>query len=228
MKEGYKGVLVALFIIPGGLFILIWDLINVLPLVGAPSLFSLVDPRIRGPGLIIFIAFIVIGSVLLVMGLIFVVLFIREQSDLLHKKRHNCAVCGAEIQLVTRFCNKCGAENVIRDEAFEKLEKLEGRIEKDKAKNIKQLSKRRLFASDKAALEREERMLFDEERDLRVKKTKLIIGSTREGKLEWIKTQYYDLNRTIQDIADDLGESMMTVRKFLNEIENQETTRYEK
>jgi len=58
--------------------------------------------------------------------------------------------------------------------------------------------------------------------ELREKKMKLIIGSTPEGKLEWIKTQYFDLHRNIQDIADDLGESMMTVKKYLNEIENQD------
>ena len=74
----------------------------------------------------------------------------------------------------------------------------------------------------------DDELLFNRERDLRAKKAKLIIGSTREGKLEWIKTQYYDLNRTIQDIANDLGESMMTVRKYLNEIENQEMTKNEK
>jgi len=43
--------------------------------------------------------------------------------------------------------------------------------------------------------------------------------------LEWIKTQYYDLNRTIQDIADDFGESMITIRKYLDEIENQDIIR---
>ena len=68
-------------------------------------------------------------------------------------------------------------------------------------------------------LKSEKSMPFNEEKDLRVNKTKLI--SIREGKLEWIKRQYYDLNRTIQDIADDLRVSMMTVRKHLNEIENQ-------
>ena len=64
-------------------------------------------------------------------------------------------------------------------------------------------------------------MLFNEERDLRVKKTKLIIGGSHEGKLDWIKAQHYDLKRTIQEIADDLGESMIAIGKYLDEIENQ-------
>jgi hypothetical protein len=81
------------------------------------------------------------------------------------------------------------------------------------------LLKRILKENNRRALESEERMPFIEKRELRVKKKKLL--STREGKLEWIKTQYYDLNRTIQDIAEDLSESMVTVRKFLDEIKNQ-------
>ena len=33
--------------------------------------------------------------------------------------------------------------------------------------------------------------------------------------LDWVKYQYYDLGRSIQDIADDLGESMIGIRKLL-------------
>jgi len=80
-----------------------------------------------------------------------------------------------------------------------------------------------LKENDIRASKSEERMPFKEKRELRVKKTKLI--STHEEKLEWVRTQHIDLKRTIQDIADDLGESMMTVRKFLNEIENQDINR---
>ncbi len=65
-------------------------------------------------------------------------------------------------------------------------------------------------------------------RKLELREKKLTTGDTHLGKLRWIKTQYYDLNRTIQDIADDLGVSMMRVRKHLDEIENQETTKNEK
>lgn len=71
--------------------------------------------------------------------------------------------------------------------------------------------------------ENEERMLFNEEKELRVKMKKLI--STREGKLEWIKTQYYDLKRTLNEIADDLGESFIAVRKYLYEMDSQDISK---
>lgn len=45
-------------------------------------------------------------------------------------------------------------------------------------------------------------------------------------KLDLIKTQYYEENRTIQDIANDLGVSMMTVRKYIDEIDEIEKTKY--
>ena len=140
----------------------------------------------------------------------------------MHKKIYNFSKCGAINKLEAEFCASCGAKNVIKDEAFEKIDKLETKIEKFKTKRSEtvQSSKRSLKASDKRALEREDRMLFNEERELRVKKTKLIIGSTHEGKLQWIKEQRYDLKRPIQEIADDLGESMIAVGKYIDEIEN--------
>ena len=38
--------------------------------------------------------------------------------------------------------------------------------------------------------------------------------------LEWLKYQYYDLGRSIQDIADDQGESMVLIRKWLDKLES--------
>jgi len=61
----------------------------------------------------------------------------------------------------------------------------------------------------------------------RLKEMQLYKGNTHEEKLEWIKTQYYDLGRTIQDIANDLDESMITVRKNLDEIENKDISKNE-
>jgi hypothetical protein len=36
---------------------------------------------------------------------------------------------------------------------------------------------------------------------------------------DWLKHQYYDLGNSIQNIADDQGVSMMTIRKWIDEIE---------
>ena len=37
--------------------------------------------------------------------------------------------------------------------------------------------------------------------------------------LDWLKHQYYDLGRTIQDIADEQNVSMITIKKWLEELE---------
>jgi len=38
--------------------------------------------------------------------------------------------------------------------------------------------------------------------------------------LDWLKHQYYDLGRTIQDIANDQNVSMITISKWLEKLEN--------
>jgi len=42
----------------------------------------------------------------------------------------------------------------------------------------------------------------------------------KEDLIKWLKHQYYDLGRSIQDIADDQDVSMITVRKVLDKIES--------
>ena len=37
--------------------------------------------------------------------------------------------------------------------------------------------------------------------------------------LDWLKYQYYDLGKSVQDIADDQGVSMITIRKWIDKIE---------
>lgn len=212
MKREFKALLSGLLLLLLSLIFIIWGLSDILSVTGGPIELLIIIPVIVG------------GIIFLIFGVLFVVLFIGIRRNVLHKRIYNCRECGAVIQLEAELCANCGAKNVIKDGAFEKLEKLETKIEKFKAKRSEMLqsSKRALTARDKRYLESEERMLLNEERELRVMKTKLIIGSTREGKLEWIKTQHYDLNRSIQDIADDLGDSMIAVRKYLDEIENQD------
>ena len=36
--------------------------------------------------------------------------------------------------------------------------------------------------------------------------------------LKWLEKQYYDLNKSIQDIADDQHVSMMTIKKWIDKI----------
>ena len=47
-------------------------------------------------------------------------------------------------------------------------------------------------------------------------------------KIEWVRVQFYELNRSIQDIAMDLGESTEAVRSYLNEIVNRQLASQEK
>jgi len=44
----------------------------------------------------------------------------------------------------------------------------------------------------------------------------LEIGSIPEDKIRWVKSQYHEKNRTIQEIADDLDETMISVRKYID------------
>lgn len=46
-----------------------------------------------------------------------------------------------------------------------------------------------------------------------------LISDIGETDLNWLKHQYYDLGRSIQDIANELGVSMIRIRKMLNRIE---------
>jgi len=220
MKREFKAMLSGLLLLPLGLIFIVWGLIDILSVTGGPI------------ELLIIVPVIVTIIFFLIFGVIGVVLIISRRRNILYKKIHNCRTCGAVIKLEEKMCANCGAENAIRYEALDKLEKLERKIEELKEYNWERseklkYSKRRISPREKKLQEIGDERLFNEERELRVMKTKLIIGSTREGKLEWIKTQHYDLNRSIQEIADDLGDSMIAVRNYLDEIENQDITEIE-
>jgi len=209
MKPEYKLMLRGLLVMLPAFFFLVWGLSDILSVTGGS-----ID-------LLILIPVIMFSVVFIILGVIIVVGIILKRRHVLYKEKYRCKECGAVINLEEKYCAECGAENTIRYEALEKLEDMERKIEdvKGKRSEKRESSKWPKTRRTEKLQEIDDEMLYNREREVRIKKTKLIIGSTREGKLEWIKTQYYDLNRTIQDIADDLGESMMTVRKFLNEIE---------
>jgi len=138
---------------------------------------------------------------------------------------HKCIACLAVIKLEEKFCRNCGAENVLRIIKIANLESKVARVDKKREKVWGGgTPDRRTIRLDRRK-EGRDQILAIKSRELKMKKTKLKTGNTHKGKLEWIKTQYYDLNRTIQDIADDFGESMITIRKYLDEIENQDIIR---
>jgi len=136
-----------------------------------------------------------------------------------------CKACGVVIKLEEKFCHNCGAENVLRIKKIVELESKVVRVDKRRDKMWGGGTPDRSTIRRDRRKEGWDQFLAIKSRKLRMKKTKLITGNTHKGVLEWIKTQYYDLHRTIQDIADDFGESMITIRNYLNEIENQDINR---
>ena len=40
--------------------------------------------------------------------------------------------------------------------------------------------------------------------------------------INWLKTQVYELNRSIQEIADDQNASMLTIKKWIDKLEFQD------
>jgi len=49
--------------------------------------------------------------------------------------------------------------------------------------------------------------------------SKKLISKKKKDFLTWLNHQYYDLGRSLQDIADDRGESMMIIKKWVDKIE---------
>ena len=137
---------------------------------------------------------------------------------------YKCKACGAENKLEEKSCRTCGAENVLRLEKIAKLESRWKRIEKRRDKSVEIVTERKTMLGTRSS-ENRDIILAQKSRKLRLELSKLETEGTHEGKLRLVKRQYYELNMTIQDIADDLGVSMMTVRKHLNEIEKQDIIR---
>jgi hypothetical protein len=136
-----------------------------------------------------------------------------------------CKACEVIIKLEEKFCRNCGAENVLRIKKILELESRVIKVDKRREKNWGGGTHDRRGLQRDRETESLDLALVRKSRKLRMNKTKLITGNTHKGILEWVKTQHYDLNRTIQDIAEDFGESMITIRNYLNEIEKQDIIR---
>jgi len=212
MKPEIKAAVMGILTLPLALIFIVWGLMDILSVTGGSTELLIIVP------VIVTIIFFSVIAVLVVVSIVL------KRRDILYKKVHNCRACGAAIKLEEKLCNECGEENAIRYEALKKLEDSERKIEEYQAKisEKRMKSKRRKTRREKKLQEIEDERLFNKSREIRVMKTKLITGNTREGIREWIKTQHYDLKRTIHDIADDLGMSIFTVKNLLREIEDQE------
>jgi len=210
MKPEIKAAIMGILALPLALIFIVWGLMDILSVTGGSTEILIIVP------VIVTIIYIT------VIGVLVVVSIVLKRRDILYKKVHHCSVCGAVIKLEDTICNECGEENAIRYEALKKLEDSEKKIEEALARNEEKRSKKRTTRRENKLEEMGHEMVLNKLTKIRVMKTKLITGDTREGKLEWIKAQYYDLKRTLIEIAGDLGESMIDVRNYLDEIENQD------
>jgi len=210
VKPEIKAAIFGIVFLSGGLIYLVWGLSDILSLTGGPPELLIIVP------VIVTIIFFLVIAVLVVVSL-----FIKRRK-IYNRKVYKCRGCGAAIKLEEKICNECGEENAIRYEALKKLEDSERKIEEDLAKNSEKLSKRRAIGIEKGLQKVGHDLLVNELVKIKLKKMKLITGNTSEGIREWIKTQHYDLKRNIQDIADELGMSIFTVKNLLKEIEDQD------
>ena len=211
MKQEIKYGIMGILTLPVALFFIVSGLMDILSVTGGP------------PELLIIVPVIVTVIYFVLIGILVIVSVILKRRNILYKKVHNCRICGAAIKLEDKICKECGEENAIRYEALEKLEDSERKIIEYQAKRSEKLanSKRGPNRRERKLQEMEDQRLSNKSREIRVMKTKLITGNTHEGKLEWIKTQHYDLKRSVREIAEDLIETSLAVSKYLDEIENQ-------
>ena len=162
---------------------------------------------------------LVLGTILLVMMIIYATA--RKKNTLFNEKTvYYCRECGTEVKLEEKSCKSCGAENIHRTEALEKLNEMEKSLEDSRVKILEKHLTKKWRTSGTGNLERDNLdLIYSQSKDVKSKKVSLIVGDTEEEKIKWAKAQFYEENRSLQEIADDLGESMITVKKYINSEE---------
>jgi len=133
-------------------------------------------------------------------------------------KTHHCVECGAKIRLGKKKCSNCGAINIKRKEALEKLEGEEISLEKKRKKNLLMIREKSRGKKWRTREQDEDKYLYYEEQMRMVKSAKMeiLIGDTLEDKKKWVEKQYRE-GKSFREIAEELGEGMITVRHYLDE-----------
>jgi len=160
------------------------------------------------PPILIYIIPTIVAGIILVscMSLYFIA---QKKEALLNPKRQlNCSQCGSSISLDTKFCEKCGSENVYRLEALDKLTKMEQENQERQTKKFRSYSSRKQYEMDL-------KLLNAQARKIKIRKLQLTIGSKKEDKIRWAKEQY-EKGVSIQEIAESLGESFISVKQFID------------
>jgi len=170
--------------------------------------------------LITIIPIVVVITIVAIIAIIAGVLVARKKKKP-QIKFYQCLDCGASIRLEEKFYGICGADNLIRKEELVKLEMLGEFLEEAKVKRLEKLqsSGDRKSPRDRRVDELEGEFLNYQVRRVKMMKARLETGITFDEKLEWVKRQYHEMNKSIQEIAEELGESMITVKNYLNKIE---------
>lgn len=187
-----------------GILIMMWGMSDLVILFDAPKSLIFIIPAI-------------IAVIVLVIMVIIIIRVTKKEAIFSNKTKHYCAECGSPIRLEEKVCSKCGAENVKRKEALELLEEREKSIATTKAKILeKSQSKKYRTPRNRKFDERQIELLNSQAKRIKLKKTDLIVGTALEDKIKWAKTQYHEKNRSIQDIANELGVSMINVRAYID------------
>lgn len=141
---------------------------------------------------------------------------LKIKSIFSDKKTFFCGECGSAIKLLDKTCKKCGFQNKVRIMAIQELESREINIKHDLDRLVREMKSKWLIAQSVQLKEMEIDLLMEAARKIKLRRVQLEIGSIPEDRIRWVKSQYHEKNRTIQEIADDLGETMIIVRKYVD------------
>ncbi|MFX1344293.1 MAG: zinc ribbon domain-containing protein [Promethearchaeota archaeon] len=121
---------------------------------------------------------------------------IREKKSEREKEKStkNCPHCQQKLPLSAKFCARCGNKLEVSKPTLPISDLIE------KKETLEPIS----TVSESKIDEIETRQPISVEKEV-----------NGQINLDWLKYQYYDLGRSMQDIADELGHSMMRIRKLL-------------
>ena len=168
------------------------------------------------PPILIFIIPAIVAGIIMLTCMSFY--FVAKKKDfLLNPKRLvNCSKCGTPIKLATKYCVKCGSENVHRLDALDKLTELEQKAQERQAEILeKSQSKKWRTPRSRKQEEMELKLLNSQVKKVKIRILQLTIGSEKEDKIRWAKEEYEKGTR-ILDIAESLGENLDSVRQYID------------
>jgi hypothetical protein len=187
------------------MFFMIWGISDFIYLFDAPAI----------------LIFIIPAAITVAFSIILLTFYLRvRQKNVIFKENaiYRCNECGSSLRLEQIRCKECGAENAYRKEALERLKELENSIEERKVRLLQGSQSKKWKSSRTKKLESlEVELLRRQAKRVKDRKTTIIVGSSSlEEKVNWIKAQYLDMHKSVQEIAELLGETDNAVRYYLD------------